>query len=86
MSREAEKSKGEAVKKMTRGEVLQREVLAKSIVSSSDIQEGDVFSEQNLEIKGPAKGLSPQYYYDLLGKKSTRNIKKGQYLLQADLK
>ena len=84
--REAEKSKGEAVKKMTRGEVLQREVLAKSIVSSSDIKEGDVFSEQNLEIKGPAKGLSPQYYYDLLGKKSTRNIKKGQYLLQADLK
>ena len=65
---------------------LQREVLGKSIVSSSDIREGEIFSEQNLEIKGPAKGLSPQYYYDLLSKKATRDIKKGQYLLQADLK
>jgi len=84
--RESEKAKGESIKKMTRGEILQREVLGKSIICSSDIREGDVFSEQNIEIKGPAKGLSPQYYYDILGKKSTRNIKKGQYLLPVDLK
>lgn len=84
--RESEKARGTAIKKMTRGEILQREVLAKSIVCASDISEGDVFSEKNIEIKGPAKGLSPQYYYEILGKKSTRNIKKGQYLLPIDLK
>lgn len=84
--RESEKAQGEAIKKMTRGEILQREVLGKSIICSSDIHEGDVFSEQNMEVKGPAKGLSPQYYFDILGKKSTRNIKKGQYLLPIDLK
>ncbi|HYL66114.1 MAG TPA: N-acetylneuraminate synthase family protein [Nitrosopumilaceae archaeon] len=84
--RESEKAKGESIKKMTRGEILQREVLGKSIICSLDIHEGDIFSEQNVEIKGPAKGLSPQYYYDIIGKKSTRNIKKGQYLLPVDLK
>ena len=84
--RESEKAQGEAIKKMTRGEILQREVLGKSIICSSDIHEGDIFSEQNIEVKGPAKGLSPQYYFDILGKKSTRNIKKGQYLLPIDLK
>lgn len=84
--RESEKARGTAVKKMTRGEILQREVLAKSIVCASDINEGDNFSEENIEIKGPAKGLSPQYYYEILGKKSTRSIKKGQYLLPIDLK
>ena len=84
--RESEKAQGEAIKKMTRGEILQREVLGKSIICSSDIYKGDVFSEQNIEVKGPAKGLSPQYYFDILGKKSTRNIKKGQYLLLIDLK
>lgn len=84
--RESEKSKGKDIKKMTRGEVLQREVLGKSIVSSTDIKKNDVFSEKNLEIKGPAKGLSPQYYFDLLNKKSNRDIKKGQYLLEIDLK
>jgi sialic acid synthase SpsE len=84
--KESEKAKGKDIKKMTRGEVLQREVLGKSIIASSDIKENDVFSEKNLEVKGPAKGLSPQNYFDLLGKKSYRDIKKGQYLLDVDLK
>ena len=83
--RESEKAKGKAIKKMTRGEVLQREVLGKSIICSSDINEGDIFSENNIEVKGPAKGLSPQYYFDILGKKSHRAIKKGQYILEQDL-
>ena len=83
--RESEKAKGEPIKKITRGEVLQREVLAKSIVCSSDINEGDVFTENNIEVKGPAKGLSPQHYFEILGKKSHINIKKGQYLLPIDL-
>lgn len=83
--RESEKAKGKPVKTMTRGETLQREVLAKSIVCSSDINEGDIFSEKNIEVKGPAKGLSPQYYYDILGKKSTRKILKNAYLQPDDL-
>ena len=83
--RESEKARGKPIKKMTRGEILQREVLGKSIVSNIDIEIGDVFSESNVEIKGPAKGLSPQYYYEILGKKATRKIKKGEYLLSDDL-
>ena len=83
--REFEKAKGQPIKKMTRGEVLQREVLAKSIVCSADINEGEVFTENNIEVKGPAKGLSPQHYFEILGKKSHRNIKKGEYLLSIDL-
>lgn len=83
--RESEKAKGKPVKTITRGEILQREVLAKSIVCSSDINEGDIFSEKNIEVKGPAKGLSPQYYYDILGKKSTRKISKNEYLQPDEL-
>lgn len=84
--RESEKAKGEPIKKMTRGEILQREVLGKSLICSSDINQGDVFSEYNIEVKGPAKGLSPQYYFDILGKKSSRKIKKGEYIIPEDLK
>ena len=83
--RESERAKGEPIKKMTRGEVLQREVLAKSIICSSDIEEGDIFSENNIEVKGPAKGLSPQHYFEILGKRAHRKIKKGDYLLPEDL-
>lgn len=83
--RESEKSRGKAIKKMTRGEILQKEVLGKSIVCSSDIDKGQKFSEDNIEVKGPAKGLSPQFYYDLIGKKSNRSIKKGAYIQENDL-
>ncbi|KAF6246740.1 hypothetical protein C6990_06365 [Nitrosopumilus sp. b3] len=83
--REAEKAKGKPIKKMTRGEILQKEVLGKSIVVKIDVNKGDVFSEDNLEVKGPAKGLSPQFFYDILGKKSKRGIKKGNYIQDDDL-
>lgn len=84
--RESEKAKGIPVKKMTRGEMLQREVLGKSIICSSDIKKNEVFSEKNIEVKTPARGLSPQYYYELIGKKSSREIKRGAYLQLDDLK
>jgi len=81
----SEKAKGTAIKKMTRGEVLQREVVAKSLICSKDIEPGEVFSETNIEAKGPEKGLSAQYYFDIIGKKSKRRIKKEEYLLDEDL-
>ena len=83
--RESEKSRGKPVKKMTRGEILQKEVLGKSIVCSFDMEKDEIFSFNNIEVKGPAKGLSPQFYYDLIGKKSNRSIKKGVYIQKDDL-
>lgn len=83
--RDSEKAKGKPIKHMTRGEILQREVLGKSIVCSKDIDIGEKFTEKNLEVKGPAKGLSPQYYYEILGKPSRRKIQKGEYIQTNDL-
>ena len=83
--REAEKSIGNPIKKMTRGEILQREVLGKSIVSKADIVKGETFTLNNIEVKGPSKGITPQYFFQLLGKKSNRSIQKGSYILDDDL-
>ena len=83
--RESEKAKGAPIKQMTRGETLQREVLGKSIVCSNDIKKYELFSERNIAVKTPARGLSPQYYFELIGKKSSRDIKKGDYLQTDDL-
>ena len=85
MIRLSEKAKGKPIKKMTRAEVLQREVVSKSIVCMSDIDEGELFSDNNMEVKGPEKGLSAQYFFDIIGKKSSRKIKKGEYLLEEDM-
>ena len=83
--RESEIAKGIPKKQLTRGEILQREVLGKSIVCSQDIKKGDSFSDQNIEIKTPARGVSPQYYYEFIGKKSPRDIKKNEYIQLDDL-
>ncbi len=85
MIRLSEKAKGKPIKKMTRAEVLQREVISKSIVCLSDIDEGELFSEENMDVKGPDKGLSAQYFYDMIGRKSSRKIRKGDYLLEEDM-
>ena len=81
----SEKAKGVAVKKMSRGEVLQREVVSKSLIATRDIEPNDIFSEINIESRGPEKGLSAQYYFDIIGKKSNRKIRKEEYLLDEDL-
>ena len=85
MIRLSEKARGTPIKKMTRAEVLQREVVSKSIVCAVDINEGELFSENNIEVKGPEKGLSAQYFFDIIGKKSPRKINSGEYLLEEDM-
>ena len=83
--RESELATGKPVKRITRGEVLQKEILAKSIVSLIDLKKGEVISEESIDVKGPSKGLSPQYYYEIIGMKVNRDFKKGEYFLDDDL-
>ena len=83
--RDSEKAKGKPIKKMTRAEVLQREVVSKSIVCMSDIDEDEFFSDNNMDVKGPERGLSAQYFFEMIGRKSPRKIKKGEYLLEEDM-
>ena len=85
MIRMSEKVKGKPIKKMTRAEVLQREVVSKSIVCVLDICKDEIFSDKNIEAKGPEKGLSAQYFFDIIGKKSPRDIKCGEYVLEEDM-
>jgi sialic acid synthase SpsE len=83
--RESEISKGNAIKKMSRGEVLQREILGKSLIAACDINVDDIFTEDKIDVMGPAKGLSPQYFYNIIGTKSNKKIKKGDYLQLSDI-
>lgn len=49
----------------------------RSIFISEDVKAGDVFGERNLRIVRPGMGLPPNLYDRLLGKKATRDAKKG---------
>ena len=46
----------------------------RSIYTSKDIKKGELFSKNNVKIIRPNKGLHPKYYFEILGKKSLKNI------------
>lgn len=70
---------------MSRGEILNREVLAKSLVAECDIQPGEVINAKMVTVKGPGQGLSPQRYKDLIGRTIERAVKKDEPFLPQDL-
>jgi N-acetylneuraminate synthase len=44
------------------------------------MEEGDVFTENNIKIIRPGMGLAPLHYEDMLGKKINRAVKRGTAL------
>ncbi len=70
---------------MSRGEILNREVLAKSLVAVRDIQPGEAVTAEMITVKGPGQGLSPQRYTDLIGKTIERSIQIDDPFLPQDL-
>jgi len=73
--RNIEKSFGNGIKKPSNSEKKNIIVIRKSIVAKDRILKGDVFSEFNLTVKRPAKGLSPMLWDDILGKIAKKNFK-----------
>lgn len=54
------------------------DIARKSIVAKKDIQQGDIFTEENLTTKRPGDGISPMCWNEMIGQKATRNFKKDE--------
>ena len=52
----------------------------KSIYVIKEIKKNEVFNEQNISCIRPSFGLHPKYYKSVLGKRSKKNLQKGQRL------
>jgi sialic acid synthase SpsE/sugar phosphate isomerase/epimerase len=70
---------------VSQGELLNRENLSKSVISNQDINLGQTFDDAMFIIASPGQGLSPYRLPELIGKKSNRNIRKGDFLIENDL-
>jgi N-acetylneuraminate synthase len=71
--REVEAALGEAEKRPTRIELLNRAVVRKSIVARRPISRGEVFSDTNLTTKRPGTGLSPMLWDQIIGCRAARD-------------
>lgn len=78
--RNIEKALGGGVKKPSSSEFKNMKVARKSIVAKTDINKGSVFTEKNLTVKRPAKGLSPMEWNKVLKKKAKKDFKKDKLI------
>jgi N-acetylneuraminate synthase len=72
-------------KYFSRGEILNREVLGKSLVAARAIAPGESITADCITVKGPALGISPQRYTELLGRTADRAIAPDEPFLERDL-
>lgn len=83
--REVEKAVGEPVKRLSRGEIMNREILGKSVVAATFIPDETTITREMLTVRSPAKGLSPQRMDELVGVAAQRDIFAGDSLTEDDL-
>ncbi|MBF0397875.1 MAG: N-acetylneuraminate synthase family protein, partial [Desulfobacterales bacterium] len=72
--RNIEKAMGNGIKKPSISELKNKPIVRKSIVASLSIEEGEVFSENNICAKRPGIGISPMEWDMVIGKKATRKF------------
>ncbi len=78
--RNIEEALGNGRKRPSKSEKLNLKTIRKSLIANSKISKGEIFTKENIAIKRPGTGLSPYTYWDLLGKKSERDFKKGDLI------
>ncbi len=70
---------------ITQGELMNREVLAKSIVAARAIQPGQVIRDEDLTLRSPGQGLQPYNQAALVGTKAKRTFAAGDFFFPSDL-
>jgi pseudaminic acid synthase len=71
-----EKALGKVHYGLTEDEKKSR-VFRRSLFVVKDVRKGEIFNEENVKSIRPAYGLPPKYLSQVIGKKASRNIKRG---------
>ena len=84
--REIEQTLGEGgVRKLSQGEMINRENLGKSLVASRSLSAGTILTAEHILVRSPGQGLSPQRYEELLGRTLQRNLVFEDFFFPSDL-
>jgi len=71
---------GSGKKEPSAEEIKNMKVVRKSIVASKNIQKGDVFSAENMDVKRPGTGISPMLWDEVIGYKAKRFFTKDELI------
>jgi len=79
--RNIEKALGDDVKKPSPSESKNKTAARKSIVAAKKIEQGDLFSEENLTVKRPGNGISPMQWDDVIGMKAIKDFEEDELIV-----
>jgi N,N'-diacetyllegionaminate synthase len=71
---------GSGIKKPSKSEMLNKEIVRKSIVAKKAIKKGEIFSEDNLTIKRPSGGINPMRWDKIMGTIAHKDYKEDELI------
>jgi N-acetylneuraminate synthase len=84
--REIEAALGDGERRtLSQGEMINRENLGKSLVAARPLRKGTVIGADDVAVRSPGQGLSPQHYQALLGKSLQRDMQAEDFFFASDL-
>ena len=84
--REIEQGLGDGERrKLSQGEMINRENLGKSLVASKSIRKGEILKAEHIKVRSPGQGLSPQRYEELLGCSLDHDLNEEDFFYPSDL-
>jgi N-acetylneuraminate synthase len=83
--RNVEAAIGRSERSLSRGEVMNRQTLGKSLAAAKDLKKGDIISKEDIASMSPGDALSPQKYNELVNISVTHDMKKGDPFLVSDI-
>ena len=71
---------GSGLKEVSKSEEKNKPIARKSIVASTNIKKGDIFTPKNLTVKRPGTGISPMQWDEVIGKEAKRDFQEDELI------
>jgi sialic acid synthase SpsE/sugar phosphate isomerase/epimerase len=84
--RQVEDSIGsESIRKITQGELINRDTLGKSLIINCDLKQGEIIKENMIEVRSPGQGLPPYKMKSIVDKVAIRDFNSGDFFFNSDI-
>ena len=81
-----EKALGGYDKKNYKSEDVLVSILGKSLVTNKSLKNGHIITKDDLTSKGPPTGIGADKFFEVIGKKITKDKKKDEIIYPSDIK
>jgi N,N'-diacetyllegionaminate synthase len=78
--RNVDSAMGDGNKQIATSEEKNIVIARKSILAAHDIEEGEIFTDDNLIVKRPGSGINPMRWNEVIGKKAKRRFSKDEFI------